>query len=354
MEVCLLAAKTNVQHDDIARVLSMVNGYQQTCLVAAAVQLGLFERLADGAQTVGALADELAVDRNALARLVRALTAIGLVSTKGDCAALAAGGRLLLKSGFASGIRAWTLLIGGEYLRSWGNLAESVRTGGSVFETVFACSPWQHRKNNPALNEAFNHVTSAEQVRTISALIRGYDFSGRKCVADIGGGHGNLLGGVLAKYPTLQGIAFDLPHVVDGARPALLKAGVMDRCRIVGGSFLDAIPVGADVHVLKHVLHNWDDQHCIRILTNLRSAIADGGSLLILEDVIPADNLASGLSVVMLDIHMLVVHGGRERTLAEYEKLLAAAGFGLARHIATRAGVPDILEAIPTELHRAH
>jgi hypothetical protein len=213
-----------------------------------------------------------------------------------------------------------------------------------VFGHVFGCTPWQHRESHPHLNDAFNTVTSGEQARAISALLRGYDFGGRTCVADIGGGHGHLVGGILKKYPAMRGVLFDLPHVVEGAGAAMAEAGVAGRCDIIGGSFLESAPPGADVHILKHVLHNWDDDDCVRILRNLRSTIAADGRLLILENVLP-DDLDTALPVIMLDLHMLLVHGGRERSEREYAALLAAAGFRSLRLRRMRPGAPDILEA---------
>jgi hypothetical protein len=329
------------------RVHAIVNGYQRTCLAAAAIELSIFDKLTAGERPIAELAKELEVDDGALARLIRALTVVGLTVQSADRVSLTDAARLLVKGGFASSLRAWTVLIGGEYLALWGRLADSVRSGGPVFESVFNCSAWKHREDRPALNAAFNEVTSSEQLRTVSTLLRSYAFDDRRCIADVGGGHGNLIAGVLKKYPALQGVVFDLPHVVEGARASLEAAGVADRCSIVPGSFLDSVPAGPDVHVLKHVLHNWDDANCLRILRHLRRAAASDGVLLILENVIPDSDLEAAAPLVMLDIHMLVVHGGRERTRAEYEGLLSTAGFRLSRLIATRRGVPDILEAMP-------
>jgi hypothetical protein len=325
----------------------MVNGFQRTCVLVAAVDLGLFEALARGRRPVAALATDLRVDCPTLSRLLRALAVLQLATQDGDCVALTPSGRLLVKGGFASGVAAWISLIGGEYLSLWGRLSDSVRTGEAIFENVFDCSPWKHREDHPALNEAFNQVTSAEQLRTTSALLRSYDFTGARQIVDVGGGHGNLVCGVLRKYREARGVVFDLPHVVEGADEALAKAGVGERCRVVGGSFLDSVPAGGDVHLLKHVLHNWDDADCGRILRNARSAIAADGRLLVLEDVLATDDPAKAAPVVMLDIHMLVVHGGRERTIAEYASLLEASGFRLSRHIETRGAAPDIIEASP-------
>jgi predicted transcriptional regulator len=346
MEVYLRAVDSRTTTADLGHVLKVVNGYQQTCLVAAAVELALFDEIAAGAETIDDLASRLRVDRSALARLIRALAAIGFVTQAEERVSLTGCGSALVDGGIASSIRSWTFLVGGEYLQLWGNLARSVRTGAPVFESVFACSPWKHREDHPALNDAFNRVTSAEQTRAIAALLRAVDLAECRCVMDVGGGHGNLLAGALTKHPGLGGILFDLPHVVAGAEASLRKIGVAERCRVIGGSFLERIPAGADVQILKHVLHNWDDERCGTILRNARAAIENDGKLLILENVVPADDVGAALPIVMLDIHMLVVHGGRERTLAEYKALLESAGFRLGRYMATRAGAPDIIEAL--------
>jgi hypothetical protein len=340
-------ASTTTGKSDLGRILDMVNGFQRTCVLVAAVELGVFEALATGRRDAEALAAELGVDRPTLSRLLRALAVLQLASLDDSGAMLTSSGRLLLKGGFASGVAAWISLIGGEYLSLWGRLSDSVRTGEPIFDKIFDCSPWKHREDHPALNEAFNQVTTAEQLRTTSALLRSYDFTGARCIVDVGGGHGNLVCGVLKKYREARGIVFDLPHVVDGADDALVKAGVGERCRVVPGSFLDAVPAGGDVHLLKHVLHNWDDEHCLRILRNARAALAPDGRLLVLEDVLATDDPAKAAPVVMLDIHMLVVHGGRERTIAEYATLLKGSGFRMSRHIETRGAAPDIIEALP-------
>lgn len=338
--------RSDVRKDDIQNALAIVNGYQRTCLAAAAVQLGIFDKLAEGDETLDRLAADLGLHRGALARLLRALNAIGLVDQQGDRACLTGSARLFLKGGFSSALRAWAILTGGEYLALWGRLADSVRTGEAVFERVFNCSPWKHRQDSRALNDAFNEVTSAEQLRTSSMLLRAYDFGGHRCVVDVGGGHGNLVVGVLKKHPHMHGIVFDLPHVVSGAEARVAAAGVGDRCQVVGGSFLESVPCGADVQILKHVLHNWDDDNGVRILRNARKALDPGGRLLIVEDVVGSD-IATAAPVVMLDIHMLVVHGGRERTLAEYDRMLSDSGFSRVRHMVTRPGVPDVIEAAP-------
>lgn len=329
---------------DVGQLLEMINGYQQTCLLVAGIQVGLFEALAGGPVTIADLASALPADERNLARLVRALKLLDVVTQDGVSVSLTGKGRLLLADGMGAGLRAWTELIGGEYLAAWGQLAHSVRTGEVAFEHVFGTSAWQHRQDHPGLNAAFNRVTTGEQVRTISAVTRCYDFAPLAVIADIGGGHGNLVAGILRKHEHARGILFDLPHVVDGAHANLREAGVEERCTAVGGSFLEAVPAGADAYLLKHVLHNWDDRDCVRILANVRAAMAGNAVLLLIEDVLPDDEDAAR-AVVMLDIHMMAVLGGIERTSDEYAALLGEAGLRLARVISTRPGAPHIIEA---------
>src|SRR5262249_49040434 len=156
---------------------------------------------------------------------------------------------------------------------------------------VFGTSAWEHRKQHPHLNEAFNVVTSGVQKRTIAALLVAYDFAPYAYLVDVGGGHGNLVAGLLKKHTHAKGIVFDQPHVVaEGADAALESAGVRERCVVAGGSFLESVPAGGDLYLMKHVLHNWEDADCVTILKNTRAAMeAEGATLLILENVLPAD-----------------------------------------------------------------
>ncbi|HEY4181386.1 MAG TPA: methyltransferase [Kofleriaceae bacterium] len=328
---------------DIARILEMVNGYQETCIVVAALQLGVLDKLAAKPSTAEALATEVGADPVALGRLLRALRVLHLVDGA-DEVSVTPTGKLLLEKGFGAGIRAWALLVGGEYLAAWGQLAHSVKTGDVAFDKVFGMSAWEHRAQHPDLNASFNRVTTGEQLRAIEGVLRAYDFTGRGCIVDVGGGHGNLVAGILKKYPAARGIVFDQPHVVEGAPAALESAGVAARCEVVGGSFLESVPAGGDTYVLKHVLHNWSDADCVTILRHCQAAMPTDGRLLVLENVIP-DDPTTARALVMLDLHMMAVLGGRERTRGEYAALLRDAGLQFSKLIPTREGAPDVIEA---------
>jgi hypothetical protein len=171
-----------------------------------------------------------------------------------------------------------------------------------------------------------------------------YDFSDRRLIVDVGGGHGALLAAVLAQAADARGVLFDLPSVVANAGPLLDAAGASSRCTVTGGSFFDSVPEGGDAYMLKTIIHDWDEDSAIAILRNVRSAIAEGGKLLLIELVLPEGTpLHPGM---LIDLEMLVTAGGRERTAAEYAELLARAGFRQTRVVPT-AGPMSVVEAVP-------
>jgi SAM-dependent methyltransferase len=173
-------------------------------------------------------------------------------------------------------------------------------------------------------------------------LVRVYDFSAVRTVADVGGAHGVLLTAILRANPEARGILFDLPHVIATAQQEIQAQGISQRCELVSGDFLEAVPEGADLHLLKQIVHDWDDERATRLLSNCRAALAPAGKLLLVEMVIPADNSPSPAQA--MDLNMLVLLGGRERTEDEFRRLLAAAGFRLERVIPTHSPF-NVIEA---------
>lgn len=331
---------------DVSRLGEMVNGFQRTCALLAMIETGLVERLQQGSASVECLAEELKLDPLALERLLRALGSLGLVEFGSPCWSLSALGAVLGKGSLGSGIRAWAELVNGEYLRAWGALGDCIRDGQPSFPKLFGQSVWQHRESNPALNDAFQRLTRGEQQRAVSGLLRYYRLEGVGSVMDVGGGQGQLLAGVLQAHPAMTGVLFDLPQALEGAESLLQASGVWSRTRLVAGSFLETRPEPVDLYLLKHVLHNWNDADSLRILSQLAQGSPEGGKLVILENVLPEADCEIDLAQAMLDLHMLALHGGRERKLTEFEELLSASGWRLQRHITTRVGVPQIMEAV--------
>lgn len=195
---------------------------------------------------------------------------------------------------------------------------------------------------DPEFAEVFNNAMTAASGLSNDVALSAYDFTDARLVVDVGGGHGAVLTSILRAAPDAQGILFDLPTVVDGAGTALDHAGLADRCAVVGGSFLESVPAGGDVYVMKNVIHDWNDDDARAILRNVRTAIAEHGTLILLEMVLP--QRASSFIGHMLDLEMLLMLHGKERTRAQYADLLGRAGFRLNRVIPTVSPI-SLIEA---------
>jgi hypothetical protein len=325
-------------------LFQLLDGYRATCLLTTAVRTGLVERLARGSAPVGRLALDLGLHEDSLARLLRALAALEVVRPAGAGAfELGRLGRQLRDDPFA---RDLALLTAEEYLPAWVGLRHSVATGENAFEHVFGESAWRHRERHPELNDAFNRLMTRFQDRAAAAIARSFDFSRRGLVVDVGGGRGRVLAGILAAHAHVRGIVFDQPHVVAAAAQEIEASSLGARCSAVGGSFFESVPAGGDVYLLRHVLHDWSDDDCLRILRACRAAMGASSVLLVVESVMPEDGKHVSARHALLDLQMLLVPGGRERSEREYAALLDASGFAWVRTIANETG-GDVIEARP-------
>ncbi|MDP6503556.1 MAG: methyltransferase, partial [Planctomycetota bacterium] len=210
---------------------------------------------------------------------------------------------------------------------------------------VFGMPIFDHLEKSEVASETFNQAMG-QLGRTMyndAAIIDAMDFSSMECVMDAGGGHGNFLMNILQANPHLKGILFDLPHVIEGARPRVQQANLEDRCELVAGSFFEALPKGADACILKRIIHDWDDESSIAILKNCREAMGANGRVLIVETVIPKGN--EPFFGKLLDLHMMIITGGLERTEEEYRSLLGRAGLALSRVLETECCI-SVVEGI--------
>jgi hypothetical protein len=228
---------------------------------------------------------------------------------------------------------------------SWSALLESVRTGEAAFPKVHGMSNWEYRLRHPEEQALFDTAMGVASAAATAAIVAAYDFDQLSVLADIAGGNGTLLAAILSANPGLHGVLFDQEQVVAHAVPVLLAAGVMDRCQIVGGDFFDALPRGPDGYLLKSILHDWDDDQAIKILANCRAAMEPGARCLIVEVAVEGPNQPDRSK--FLDIRMLVLNGGRERTTTELAQLLRAAGFEPGRVVNTRSPF-KIVEGLAT------
>jgi hypothetical protein len=309
-----------------AEMLRLLTGAWVTQSVHVAAALGIADRLAGGPADSARLAAATGAHEPSLRRLLRYLVGLGVLA--GDDAR---GFRLtpvgeLLRSDVPGSARDRAMAYGTWNYRAFGELLHTMRTGQPGFEHVFGTHPYDHLTRHPEMARSFDRQMQmmAEFFAGVPAV---YDFSGARTVVDIAGGNGTLLGTVLAAAPQARGILFDARHVVDAARDGLAERGVLDRCELVGGDFLDAVPAGGDVYMLSRILHNWDDERCLALLANCRAAMRSGATLLIVEHVVAEDD--PPVSLLGLDINMLALFGGCERTATEFRDLLDQAGFDL-------------------------
>ena len=316
----------------------------------AAAQLNIADILADGPMTSGQMATAVGADRQSLRRLLRALVAYGVFEEEGpDRYRLNAAAELLQRDVLGSQ-RAGVLFTAGDTTwQLWSDFVESVRTGQAVVDRAFGKNVFERFAEHGEESALFGQAMAAFSAALSQPLLDAYDFSAFRCIADIGGGTGRLLADILAENPAVRGILFDLPEVSSAAAALLDASGVAKRCKLVGGSFFDAVPPGADAYLLKHILHDWDDARAIKILSNCRTAMARDARLLIVERMLPElAEQGRAAEAYLVDLEMLVyTPGGRERTESEFRAILSAAGFATTRIAQTSTPV-CLIEARPS------
>ena len=325
-------------------VRQMITGYWAAQMVYVAAKLGVADLLDSGPRAADDLARAASVHADSLYRLLRALASLGIFREQEDGRFAMTKSAEPLRSAGPGSQRALALMMGEEHFQCWGELLYCVQTGQSAFEKVFGQPIFPYLSEHPEQGAVFDAAMVGVHGRESAAMLDSYDFSDLGTLADVGGGNGSTLAAVLTKHPRLRGILFDLPAVVERARPQLAAAGLTGRCAIVSGDFFASVAGGADAYLLRHIIHDWDDARSIQILTNIRRVIAATGKLLVVESVIPPGNEPSFGK--LLDVNMLVVPGGRERTEPQYRDLFRQAGFELTR-IAPTAAEVSVIEGRP-------
>ena len=327
-------------------LLRMTNGYQASQAIHVAATLGIAELLEEGSKSVDELAEATGTYAPTLYRLLRALASVGVFTEQSDGRFGLTPSAEYLRTDAPGSLRAWARLIGQpSFWASWGHLLHSVRTGEPAFPYLHGTNVWEHRAAHPEEGEIFDAAMTGLSAPVAEAVAQSYDFSRVGVLADVGGGEGGLLATILAANPALRGVLFDLPHVVAAAGALLKRAGLADRCEVVGGSFFETVPKGADAYLLKSIIHDWDDAAAIEILHMCRAAIADTGRLLVVEPVIQPGNEPDRAK--FSDLNMLVMLGGRERTAEDFERLYAEAGFRLTSIVPTGSPPFNIIEGVP-------
>lgn len=318
-----------------AQLAQLVFGKWVSMAVSVAAKLRLADKLADGPKSVADLARETDTHAPSLYRLLRALASVG-VFVEEDGRFRQTPMSECLRTGVPGSMRGIADYCGADWSwRAWGDLLGSVRTGATAFDRVFGEGCFEYLGKRPGESAVFNEGMTGFSSVMAPAVAEAYDFGRFGTVVDVGGGHGMLLTTILKRYPTVRGVVFDSPHVAEGAAGPIRDAGLGDRCRAEGGDFFKAVPAGGDCYLLKHIIHDWPDDKAMTILRNSRSAANPGGRLLLVELVIPPGNAPNVGK--LLDLEMLVVASGKERTEAEYAALLAGAGWKMERVIPTKS-----------------
>jgi hypothetical protein len=305
----------------------MLTGVRLSQSISVAASLGVADVLSEGPKVVEDIADAISADPPTLYRLLRTLAAAGLLQeADGRSFSLTELGATLRRD-VPGSVRDQAIMLGRPYmLEAWGNLEHSIRTGENAFTALHGEDIWSWRAREPGEESAFNRSMASMSAPVGPALAAAEAFAGVTTVADIGGGSGTLLAAVLAAHPHVRGILFDQPTVVSEGGPVLEAAGVRDRVEAVGGSFFDRVPA-ADVYLIKAILHDWADDESIRILRTIRAAAPSGARLLVIERILGDAN--DDLDGKLMDLHMLVMPGGLERTTEEWRVLLGAGGWTL-------------------------
>lgn len=311
-----------------AAVIGLVAGMWAAKATAVAANLGIPDQLALGPKTAEEVAKAIGADASAVYRLMRAVVSVGVLTAEPEHRFALTPLGAALRSNVPGSMRSFLIaeMAPGHWL-PWGNLEDAVRTGRPSAPKVLGMDTWEYYKKNREEGLHFAAAMSGVSHMAMQAVLASYSFAGARKVVDIGGSHGSFVAAVLQREKTARGVLFDRPEVVDGAGTTLEEAGVNDRVDRVGGSFFESVPEGGDVYLLKHILHDWNDDECVKILRNVCEAMVLDGRVVVVEMLITDKGPPS--PAPLLDVNMLVMHTGKERTAEDFAALFAQAGLKL-------------------------
>ncbi len=325
-------------------MLQLLNGAHIAGAVSCLAQLGIPDLVEGGPRSAEELASQTGTNPQALYRLMRATACVGVLAERPDGTFSETPMSAVLRSNAKPSLRALAIMGGREWHgRGWSRLEYCVRTGKQALDQVYGAHIFEYLKQNPEEAQIFNDAMTAISMIDGPAVAEAYSFDGVHSIVDVGGGHGLLLATILARNPHLRGTLYEVPHVIEGCRNGPLTH-VMERCTLASGDMFSSVPAGADAYIMKHIIHDWPDDLCVKILTACRKGVNAGGKLLVVDNVIqPGNHFSPGK---FLDLQMLIFPGGCERTEKQFRDLFAAAGWRLNRIIPT-AAADSIVEGIP-------
>ncbi len=317
-------------------MLQMISGFWISRAIYVAAKLGIADHLRDGHRTFDELAAATGTHAPSLYRVLRALASVGVFTEDEKRRFALTPLAETLRTDVPDSLRAFaTVELGEEHYPAWGELLHSVKTGEIAFDRAFGMPVWNFFEQNPENAKTFNDAMTGFTLAVNDTVLSSYDFSSIGKIVDVGGGHGSLIASILKANPKMTGVLFDAPPVIEGARHRIRDEGIAERCEAVAGDFFESVPSGGDAYIVKWIIHDWDDERSVSILRNCHRAMAENGRLLLVEAVVPHGS-EPHFSKYM-DLNMLVMTGGRERTEDEYRALLKASGFRLTRIIPTES-----------------
>jgi hypothetical protein len=327
--------------EELNRLMLGVAVSRAICTVA---ELGVADHIVDGAAVpVAMLAQKTGTHERSLHRVLRLLASRGLFRETTPGAFEHTPLSFILRGDAEGSYRAGARMFH-RFFPAWDGLDHSVKSGEPGFDRVFGAPVFDFVMANPEVGPIVDAGMSSFHGYETAAMLDAYDFSGVKVLADIGGGNGSLLTGVLKRYAAMRGILFDLGHVAGRAQANLQAAGVADRCQVIEGNFFETVPAGADAYLFRHIIHDWTDEQSLQILGHCRTVIPETGRLLLVECVVPPGNDPSASKD--FDITMMTFPGGMERTELEFKALLDRAGFKMTS-VTPTATMVSVVEATP-------
>lgn len=315
-------------------MLQMISGFWLSRAIYIAAKLGIADLVKDQPKSAAELAAATDTHAPSLYRVLRALASVGIFAEVENGLFQSTPLAATLQSDITGSLRFIAMTeLGEEHYPAWEHVLHSVKTGEIAFNHRFGMPVWEFFAKNPDNAQIFNNAMTHLTASVNFAILASYNFSSFRKLVDVAGGHGGLIVGILKAYPAMRGVLFDLPHVIEFAKHRIEEEGLSDRCQLVAGDVFESVPEGGDAYLLKWILHDWNDEQSIAILKNCHRAISTDGKLLLIESVIASGNEPSFGK--FMDLNMLVMTGGRERTENEYRELLGAGGFELTRVVPT-------------------
>jgi ubiquinone/menaquinone biosynthesis C-methylase UbiE len=303
--------------------------------IYVAAALGIADLLSKGPKSIDQLARETGAHAPSLYRVMRALASVGTFSEKENKIFELTPIAEYLKAG---SMRSIALMFNSEWSdRAWEYFLDGVKTGETPFNKAHGMPVTDWLEKNPQAAVIFNEANAIKAAASHRAIIDEYNFSEIKTLTDVGGGVGILMAEILKTYPSIEGIVFDIPPVINEAKKVIKKMGLQDRCQALEGDFFKSVPSGSDAYLLSNILHDWPDDRCHQILSKCHSAMKKDSRLLVMEMIVPLGNEPSVAK--LLDLEMMVITGGRERTETEFEELFRSSGFEMIHVISTPTNV---------------